>query len=95
MSLGTTGVPRSLVLASGVAPSLVTLTVTVPRGTTRLIVQDEHHTVVRDMAVDHGATEVQVDDLEMTAYTLTAQPSGTNLTIGVLPDMPTKVDLGG
>ena len=93
--LETMGVPRSLILASGVTPSLVTLTVTVPRGTTRLVVQDEHRSVVWDKPVDHGAAEVQVDDLEMTAYTLTAQPSGTALTIRVLPDKPAKVDLGG
>ncbi len=91
--LETRGIPRPLVLATGVTPRLVTLKVTVPRGTRRLVVQDEHNGLVLDKRISSSVAEVP--ELEMTGYTITAQPSGAKKTIRVLPDIPTDVDLGG
>jgi uncharacterized caspase-like protein len=85
--------PRRLVLATGIDPWRRRLPVRLPPNTTRLVVQDQLGGMVVDRPVS-GETVEQLD-LEMTQYTVTAEPSDARATIRMLPGSPAELDLGG
>jgi hypothetical protein len=88
------GVPRSLVLATGITPWRKQVNVTLPPGTTRVVVQDDRWQTqaTREVAPDERFVAF---DLELTSYIFTAQPAGTSKTVRLLPDGPLQLDLGG
>jgi hypothetical protein len=88
------GVPRSLVLGTGITPWTRQVDVTFPAGTTRVVVQDDRWQVQASHEVTAGQTSA-VFDLELTSYTFTAQPSEMSETVRLLPDGPRQLDLGG
>jgi hypothetical protein len=88
------GVPRPLILATGVAPWRLHLDVTVPAGTTRVVVQDERWQVQASQEIASGDTSAGFD-LELTSYTVTAQPSNISKTLRLLQNGPQQLELGG
>jgi hypothetical protein len=88
------GARDSVVLASGVSPWRHSVAVDVPPGTRRLVVRDRNYArvLVEEIAADVRSVEVE---LELTEYTLTAEPSQASATIRLLADGPTAVSLEG
>jgi hypothetical protein len=85
---------RSLVLATGVTPTLQPISVRLPAGTVRVVVRDDRHVQIAAQQIAPGSDTAKFD-LEMTYYSLTAEPSGATATLTVLPGPPTVVDLRG
>ncbi len=81
------GMPRSLVLASGIAPWHKQVSVTFPPGTTQVVVQDDQLRTQATREVHAGESSV-VFDLELASYRFTAQPAGTSKIVRLLPDKP-------
>jgi len=88
------GARDSLVLATGVVPWLQSVRVRVPPGTTNLQVLDSYSHLVEDRGVAPNQTSVDIE-LELTTYTLTAQPGGASAPIRLLPNGPTELELKG
>jgi len=68
------------------------VTVDVPAGTVRLVVRDGNYARVLEKELAASVRSVGVE-LELTEYTLTAEPSGASATIRLLADGPTAVSL--
>jgi hypothetical protein len=81
------GVPRSLVLATGIMPWRKRVSATVSPGTAQVIVQDDRRQIQATREVDAGESSV-VFDLELAAYTFTAQPGGISKAVRLLPHRP-------
>jgi hypothetical protein len=92
--LDTLGVPRPLVLATGIDPWQQQVSVNVPPGTTQVVVQDDRlqTQAVLEMAVGQSSV---VLNLELTSYTVTVEPAGTSQTVRLLPGEPFTLDLRG
>jgi hypothetical protein len=89
------GARDSLVLATGVVPWRQLVRVGVPPGTTNVLVLDSYNRLVEDRDVSPNQTSVDFD-LELTTYTLVAEPSGASAPpIRLLPNGPTELKLGG
>jgi Caspase domain len=89
------GARDSLVLATGVTPWRQSVRVLVPQGTTRVQVLDSHDRLVEDRKVAPDQLSIDIE-LELTTYTLVAEPSGvTGPPIRLLPEGPTELKLGG
>jgi Caspase domain len=86
------GARDSVVLATGVTPWRRSVTVDMPPGTRKLVVRDRNYApvLVKEIAASVRSIEVQ---LELTEYTLTAEPDGASATIRLLADEPTAVSL--
>src|SRR5262249_43981033 len=89
------GVRESLALATGVVPWRRSVRVLVPPGKRKVEVLDSYDQPVEDIEGDASQSSVEID-LELTTYTLIADPSGaTAPPIRLLPDGPTELTLGG
>jgi hypothetical protein len=85
---GALGVPRSLVLAEGIAPWRKQVNVTFPPGTAQVVVQDDRWQTQAIREVAAGETSVAFD-LELASYTFTAQPADiSSKPVRLLPDKP-------
>jgi uncharacterized caspase-like protein len=87
------GARESLILATGVRPWLHSVRVLVPAGTTNLQVVDGNGHPLEDRDIAPGQSSVDID-LELTTYTLIAEPSGATAPIRLLPNGPTELHLG-
>lgn len=88
------GARDRLVLATGVTPWRRTVTIDVPAGTRRLVLRDRDYTPVWVKEVAAGESSVEVE-LQLTEYTLTAEPGGASAAIRLLAGDPITVHLEG
>ena len=90
----TRGSSRELVIATEIQPWTQQLSVTLPAGTTRVVVSDDRGQPCVTQGVGVAATNPTFV-LELAAYTVRAEPSGVSSEVRLLPGCPVSVDLGG